>query len=150
MSEFCGPAAAPKLYDLDDKLFVPFDLNDSDYDYNPLFDVDPDENLFNEVDKYGVSEYLHEDSFKDKCSQYSKTDSKCFSLIHVNSRSLPKNMESMVLMMLPVNLYFTYWVYYQSFRCMCTVFLYLCTSLIKVYYLKYLMICKTCKKCSNS
>ena len=96
MSEFCGPAAAPKLYDLDDKPFVPFDLNDSDYDYSPLFDVHPDENFFNEVYKYGVSEYLHEDSFKDKCSQYSITDSKCFSLIHVNSRSLPKNMESMV------------------------------------------------------
>ena len=85
VSEFCGPAAAPTLYDLDDKLFVPFDLNDSDYDYNPLFDVDPDENFFNEVYKYCVSEYS---SFKDKCSQYSITDSKCFSLIHVNSHSL--------------------------------------------------------------
>ena len=52
--------------------------------------------FFNEVYRYGVSEYLHEDSFKDKCSQYSITDNKCFSLIHVNSRSLPKNMESMV------------------------------------------------------
>ena len=46
VSEFCGSAAAPKLYDLDDRLFVPFHLNDSDYDYDPLFDVDPDEKFF--------------------------------------------------------------------------------------------------------
>ena len=82
--------------ELDEKLFIPFEINEK-YNINmPLCDTDPDSNFFNEMYNPGniSCDYHIEDSFIDLKS---KNDlSNCFSLYHVNARSLVNKKDRLV------------------------------------------------------
>ena len=83
------------ISELNDKIFNPFEYNDTFID-RPLVDVDPDINYFNNVaavSNVTSCNYYTEDMFNQKCQGLSKI-TKCFSLIHLNIRSAVKNLDS--------------------------------------------------------
>ena len=74
-------------------IFNPFDLNDDDM--SPLQDSDPDLhfycNQFNTV--LNSCNYTLEDTFNKKIDEHGISET-CFSLIHENIRSAPKNLDA--------------------------------------------------------
>ena len=76
---------------LDERCFIPFEVNDKYNTHIPLCDVDPDRNFFNET--YNIKnvkcDYHVEDSFIDYINKYELRDA--LSIYHMNARSfLPK------------------------------------------------------------
>ena len=73
------------------KLFVPFELNNDDT--SPMLDLDPDLQYYKSVSNLNMQtcNYHIEDSFNDKVSNLNIT-SNCLSFIHTNIRSIPKNL----------------------------------------------------------
>lgn len=79
---------------LNEKIFNPFEINEGNNNIS-LFDIDPDFQYFSDVNQcYEVSDYFLEDTFVNKCSQLSV--GKCFSIIHMNIRSMSKNLDAFV------------------------------------------------------
>ena len=79
------------LADVDDVIFNLFDLDDNEID-GMLSENDPDLIFFNNIRVNSLSSnYLVEDKFNVKCSQLSLNND-CFSIIHLNIRSIPKNL----------------------------------------------------------
>ena len=78
------------------KLFNPFDFNDSDNDI-PLNDADPDLNFYNEI--FGsfsaICNYYQEDSFNVMSQKNVAANYQCpLSLCHINIRSMNRNFQS--------------------------------------------------------
>ena len=75
-----------------DKQFLPFDFNIDDKQMKYLSN-DPDTNYYNDISSTLVdySKYYCEDSFIQKCNSDS-LDNHDFSLLHLNIRSIPKNL----------------------------------------------------------
>ena len=93
ISENCNSCDKISISDLQNRLFNPFEFNNN-LDY--LCDTDPDDKYFNVLSSNICnSDYYLEDSFKAKCSQ-NKYDSSCFSLIHLNIRSVPKHLDEFI------------------------------------------------------
>ena len=86
-------SAEINLTHFSDKVFNPFDLNDS-YSANPLDDNDPDLNFYNEIHFHCASKctYLTESKFKEYLSSNIDKHSLPFSICHLNIRSLSKNL----------------------------------------------------------
>ena len=81
---------------LSQKLFNPFDFNDSDNDI-PLNDADPDLNFYNEI--FGsfsaICNYYQEDSFNVMSQKNVAANYQCpLSLCHINIRSMNRNFQS--------------------------------------------------------
>ena len=84
--------------ELEDRIFNPFEINDDNIAL-PTYDIDPDINYFNHVNsiyKYGNSDYFYEESFNNRCKQLF-LDSQSFSLLHLNIRSMAKNINNLEL-----------------------------------------------------
>ena len=80
-----------------DKVFNPFDLNDS-YPANPLDHNDPDLNFYNEIHFHCASKctYLTESKFKEYLSSKIDNHYLPFSICHLNIRSLSKNLADFI------------------------------------------------------
>ena len=79
---------------LDQYVFNPFELNDDNLNL-PNFDSDPDLQYFNDmtyVSNIHNCNYYLEDDFERKISNFKCIEER-FSLIHMNIRSIPKNLE---------------------------------------------------------
>ena len=73
-----------------EKIFEPFELTDFEKRF-PIFDIDPDLHFFYiNRDMFQISKYYMEDPFIEKCRKVFKNE--CFSMIHMNIRSLPANL----------------------------------------------------------
>ena len=78
---------------LNDKVFVPFEVNNNDENH-PLYQVDPDMHFFNTVGNQVLhSDYYLEDSFTHQIRQ-KWIKPLCMSIIHFNIRSIPKNLHN--------------------------------------------------------
>ena len=77
-----------------DKIFLPFDLNTNEN--LPLHDADPDIQYYQAVcnNTLNSCEYHLEDSFNNMISKLD-IKSRCFSLLHMNIRSIPKNISKL-------------------------------------------------------
>ena len=78
------------------KLFNPFDFNDSDNDI-PLIDADPDLHFYNEI--FGsfsaICNYYQDDSFNVMSQKNVAANYQCpLSLCHINIRSINRNFQS--------------------------------------------------------
>ena len=79
------------LEELGKKVFIPFEIND-DKSNHPLFDIDPDFHYFSNTRNGLINcNYYLQDSFNDKCL-HRNLQNDCFSMIHANLRSIPKNL----------------------------------------------------------
>ena len=79
------------LEELNKKVFIPFEIND-ETQMSPLFEIDPDLQYFNVfANRLSCCDYHLEDSFNKKCRDL-RIDQTCFSLLHTNIRSVPKNL----------------------------------------------------------
>ena len=88
------------------KTFNPFELNNDCYNC-PLFNTDPDFHYYNLVcSTLSTCDYFLEDQFNMKCQELSLT-SKCFSMMHGNIRSIPKNFQNFELFMSNLDIKFT-------------------------------------------
>ena len=93
LSEVWDVRVTMSIDDLNDKIFVPFELNNNTENH-PLYQADPDLHFFNTVGNQIMhSDYYLEDSFKQLIEQ------KCISplsmsFIHLNIRSIPKNLQN--------------------------------------------------------
>ena len=89
ISEMWAVTCNLSLEELNEKIFIPFELN-SDAN-NPLFDTDPDINYFDKINGNVLnSDYYLEDSFNSRCQDIPRDS---FSLIHMNIRSAPKHLD---------------------------------------------------------
>ena len=100
--------APPIPFDLlleNDKLFVPFELNDDLS--SPIFDHDPDIQYYNTVSNINMAScnYHLEDSLNKKIEQLN-IGSNCLSMIHSNIRSIPKNLNKFELYLRNLNIKF--------------------------------------------
>ncbi len=77
---------------IENMLFVPFELNDSDNDQEPFDDIDPDTNYFSQFRQLFNTKckYHHENSF-----QNTVTKNESLSFFHLNIRSARKNLNSL-------------------------------------------------------
>ena len=77
---------------LEDKIFQPFEVNDQDHAL-PGHDIDPDINFYNEMysSSGGHCNYYSEDTFRNAIATR-VSDTMNFSLIHLNIRSMKKNL----------------------------------------------------------
>ena len=80
------------FFDISDKIFLPFELNDSDHQYGNDR-IDPDLNYFRTFDQY-ISHYNYfvESSFNSEICKCSNTKQH-FSMCHLNIRSIRKNLD---------------------------------------------------------
>ena len=79
------------IEELNNMIFIPFEINDQNT-FSPLFEIDPDIQFFNSLaNNLSVCDYYLEDSFNKKCTDL-HIDQTCFSLLHTNIRSMPKNL----------------------------------------------------------
>ena len=79
---------------LSDKIFLPFELNDSDHQYGNDC-LNPDLNYFSSYNQYiSVCNYFVESSFNSEISK-SLNKKHNFSLCHLNNRSIRKNLGSL-------------------------------------------------------
>jgi hypothetical protein len=89
--------------------FNPLELNDNGSILEPLMDSDPDLQFYNDstsIDNVMHCNYYLENSFIEKCNQMS-VDNNCFSVLHTNIRSLPKNFCQLERFMEGLNFQFT-------------------------------------------
>ena len=93
LSEYWDKEIQVSLESLQDKVFIPFDLNVNEN--SPLFDTDPDIHFYNAIqnDNMRDCDYYLEDSFNNKCENLNVTSNN-FSLIHANIRSATKNLQA--------------------------------------------------------
>ena len=83
LSEFWFDTTKLGFKDLEAKVFIPFETN-SDNSHHPLFDIDPDLQYFNQINRGGVnSDYFTSDSFVKKWKQ-KFSGKNVFSLLHAN------------------------------------------------------------------
>ena len=79
---------------LSEKIFVPFELNDSDH-VSGLSDVDPDLNFFSTYNQVSAKcNYYLESSFNEDIAKNTRTKD-VFSVFHANIRSVSKNLNSL-------------------------------------------------------
>ena len=78
--------------------FNPFDYDSEGADvHHPLFETDPDLQFYNDsstISNANNCDYYLEDSF-DKKRKQMKLDDNCFSTLHLNIRSIPKNLHTL-------------------------------------------------------
>ena len=89
-------------------MFIPFELNKG-HDVHPMFDVDPDLQFFNDMynnGSYNSSNYYIEDTFNSRCQDL-MLSSNCFSMIHLNVRSVTRNLSHFLLYLKLLNLKFS-------------------------------------------
>ena len=80
---------------LRDKVFNPFEINNDKR--HPLFNYDPDFHYYNLVcNSLSACDYYLEDAFNEKCEELTFS-SMCFSLLHCNIRSIPRNLHALEL-----------------------------------------------------
>ena len=92
LSEMWDVSITFSLDELNKKMFIPFEMNSED-EYHPLFQTDPDIHYYNTISTQILnSEYYLEDAFNQKIKQMS-IPPKCLSMIHYNIRSIPKNLQ---------------------------------------------------------
>ena len=83
---------------LSDKIFLPFELNDSDHQYG-IDSIDPDLNYFRTFNQYiSRCNYFVESSFNSEISKCSNTKQH-FSMCHLNIRSIRKNLDCFEMLM---------------------------------------------------
>ena len=83
---------------LSDKIFLPFELNDSDHQYGND-SIDPDLNYFRTFNQYiSRCNYFVESSFNSEISKCSDTKQH-FSMCHLNIRSIRKNLDCFEMLM---------------------------------------------------
>ena len=93
LAEFWYDISNISMKELQEKVFVPFELNDGK-SHHPLYNIDPDFNYYSQMNKGGIdSNYYIEDTFIKKYNSYENVNN-AFSLIHTNIRSAVKNLKS--------------------------------------------------------
>ena len=93
LSESWDVRISMSIEELNQKIFIPFEVN-INADNHPLYQADPDIHYFNTVANQVLhSDYYLEDSFIQKVKEREIKPS-CFSLIHYNIRSIPKNLHN--------------------------------------------------------
>ena len=94
------------IKELKEKIFNPFEVN-SGKSILPMFDCDPDFHYYNLMcSSLSSCDYYLEDSFNARCEDLSLT-SDCFSLLHSNIRSIPKNLYDLELFLSGLRIRFT-------------------------------------------
>ena len=94
------------LAELREKTFNPFELN-CEEQRCPLWDSDPDIHYYNLIcNNLSSCDYYLEDAFNEKCNKTSLS-SNCFSMIHFNVRSIPKNLQAFEIFMSNLCINFT-------------------------------------------
>jgi hypothetical protein len=89
-------------------VFNPFDININDFHY-PIDDIDPDINLFNDtviINNSTNSDYYLENTLNSKIEQDCENIN-CFSVLHHNIRSAPKNLKSLTHLLGNLNIDFS-------------------------------------------
>ena len=90
--------------------YNPLELNDNDLNvHGPLFETDPDLQFYNDnicIDSVQDCNYYLEDSFQKKCKQ-KEVNENFFSTLHLNIRSIPKNIDKLERLMENLNFRFT-------------------------------------------
>jgi exonuclease III len=89
-------------------VFNPFDININDFHY-PIDDIDPDINLFNDtviINNSTNSDYYLENTLNSKIEQDCEIIN-CFSVLHHNIRSAPKNLKSLTHLLGNLNIDFS-------------------------------------------
>ena len=105
LSEMWPTTFTVSIEELHEKSFIPFELNLDEC--QPLYDTDPDLNYYTTICNNAInSEYYLEDSFNKFCERLSFDDN-AFSLIHLNIRSIPKNMHEFELYLASLDINFT-------------------------------------------
>ena len=107
LSENWSSVSSIHLNHLNSLEFNPFDTNDGEN--LPLQNIDPDLQFYNDstyLENVSNCQYYNEESFIKKCTEVS-ADSNCFSLIHLNIRSIPKNLSQFEDYLHILNLSFT-------------------------------------------
>ena len=85
---------------------MPFESN-NDSKTHPLYDNDPDYHYFNlYCENLYACDYYVEDTFNVKFNELSFPE-KCYSMIHLNIRSIPKNLEHFEAFMSNLDIEFT-------------------------------------------
>ena len=113
----------PDLTELRKKTFNPFELN-CEEKKSPLSDNDPDIHYYNLVcNNLASCDYYLEDAFNEKCNKMSFT-SKCFSMIHFNIRSIPKNLQAFEIFMINLCIEFTIMAFSETWLTCCNNILY--------------------------
>ena len=79
-----------------EKLFNPFSPKDKELDL-PLDDLDPDSIFYNDITYHSstLCNYYMEDTFKNEIALHSQGQIKPFSLLHLNARSLQRNLKNL-------------------------------------------------------
>ena len=106
LSENWRVTIGTNINELQEKVFNPFEVN-SEKSNLPIFDCDPDFHYYNLLcNSLSSCDYYLEDSFNGKCEELSLT-SDCFSLLHCNIRSIPKNLYDFELYLSGLGMRFT-------------------------------------------
>ena len=106
LSENWRVTIGTNINELQEKVFNPFEVN-SEKSNLPIFDCDPDFHYYNLLcNSLSSCDYYLEDSFNGKCEELSLT-SDCFSLLHCNIRSIPKNLYDFELYLSGLGIRFT-------------------------------------------
>jgi hypothetical protein len=96
------------LSDLDQRIFSPYELDEEHIDF-PNIDLDPDANYFNDLNVCSTSStYISEDNFKSFINTTDASVSLGLSFIHLNIRSVPKNIDKLVLYLHFLNFSFNF------------------------------------------
>ena len=108
ISESWNFSSSVSFDELNSLVFNPFELN-SDNSHLPIYDTDPDLQYFNDttyITDASHCDYYLEHSFNKKCKSL-EVDNECFSLMHLNIRSIPKNLDSLIRYLDGLDLNFT-------------------------------------------
>jgi hypothetical protein len=105
LAEYYGNPTDVCLQQLQDLEFNPFDWNDD----NIFYDCDPDLHYYNEISHFNISatcNYHLEDSFNCEVQKLA-CEKNFFSIIHLNIRSIPKNLSTFDAYLNNINCKFT-------------------------------------------
>ena len=82
------------LYELQSKIFNPFEMNENEY--SPLYDTDPDLHCYSQEFAYHLQcNYYTEDMFNLEVKNSMKSTSSSLSLFHTNIRSVSQNLNNL-------------------------------------------------------